>query len=83
MGIVNAFCVRIETLSPKSVDIMKFPEESKWIFYLVFFFDQDILSKSECLNNDIDTYMSYNQIYSRLCLLLQMINFYLYIFIIF
>ena len=30
MGIVNAFnvCVRIETLTPKSVDTMKFPEDS-------------------------------------------------------
>ena len=30
MGIVNGFnvCVRIETITPKSVDTMKFPEDS-------------------------------------------------------
>ena len=40
MGIVNAFnvCVRIETLTPKSVDTMKFPEDSNMdILFSVLF----------------------------------------------
>ena len=40
MGIVNAFnvCVRIETITPKSVDIMKFPEDSNMdiLFSMLF-----------------------------------------------
>ena len=38
MGIVNAFCVRIETLSPKSVDSMKFPEDSNMDILFSFLF---------------------------------------------
>ena len=40
MGIVNAFnvCVRIETLTPKSIDTMKFPEDSNMdiLFSMLF-----------------------------------------------
>ena len=45
MGNVNAFnvCVRIETITPKSVDIMKFPEDSNMEILFSLLFWQDIM----------------------------------------
>ena len=45
MGIVNAFilCVRIETITPKSVDTMKFPEDSNMDILFSMLFWQEIL----------------------------------------